>query len=302
MRRSLKHAFELGLTISGATRLARTRRAADILVLAYHNIVPEGERAHGDHSLHLPQREFARQLDLLRRTHDIIAITQLAAGHRSGKPRAVITFDDAYAGALEAGTAELKARGMPATIFVTPSFVGGASFWWDRFAPPDERGLEPRWRAQALDEFRGMDAGITAWAASAGRSEQTVPSHQRGASEADLRRAESTGLITFGSHTWSHPNLARLRPAELAEEIARPLEWLKQRFANALPLLAYPYGCYNHDVITTVRRHGYQSAFRIDGGWVTESALTTSAYELPRWNVPAGISMRGFEIRTSGAL
>lgn len=302
MRRSLKHAVEFGLTLSGASHLARARRAADILVLAYHNIVPEGERAHGDASLHLPQREFGRQLDLLRRTHEIIAITELAADHAGRKPRAVITFDDAYAGALEAGTAELQARGLPATIFVTPSFVGGASFWWDRFARADGQGLEPRWREQALREFRGMDAEITAWAASAARPEQTVPSHQRGASEADLRRAEGTGLITFGSHTWSHPNLARLGPAELAEELVRPLEWLKQRFANALPLLAYPYGCYNQEVIAAVRRHGYQSAFRIDGGWVTRSALATSAYELPRWNVPAGISMRGFEIRASGAL
>jgi peptidoglycan/xylan/chitin deacetylase (PgdA/CDA1 family) len=302
VRRSLKRAAEFGLVVSGATRLARSRRAGDILVLAYHNIVPEGERVAGDTSLHLPQREFGRQLDLLRQTHDVIAITELAAGNARRKPRAVITFDDAYAGALEAGTAELKARGLPATIFVTPSFVGGASFWWDRFAPADGQGLEPWWREQALNECRGVDAEITAWAASAARPEQTVPSHQRGASEADLRRAENTGLITFGSHTWSHANLARLSATELAEELVRPLEWLQQRFAQALPLLAYPYGRYTPEVIAAVRRHGYRGAFRIDGGWITRSTLATSPYEVPRWNVPAGISMRGFEIRTSGVI
>jgi peptidoglycan/xylan/chitin deacetylase (PgdA/CDA1 family) len=302
VRRSLKRAAEFGLTISGATRIARSRRAGDILVLAYHNIIPNGQQAHGDSSLHLPQREFAMQLDLLRQTHEIIAITELTPGPPKERPRAVITFDDAYAGALEAGTAELKARDLPATIFVTPSFLGGATFWWDRFAPEDGQGLEPRWREQALKEFRGMDAEITAWARSAARPERAVPPHQRGASEAELRRAEGTGLVTFGSHTWSHPNLARLSTAELADELVRPLEWLQQRFSNVLPLLAYPYGCYDQEVSATVRRHGYQSAFRIDGGWVTRSALATSAYELPRWNVPAGISLRGFEIRTSGAL
>ncbi|HVI72058.1 MAG TPA: hypothetical protein VM656_11280, partial [Pyrinomonadaceae bacterium] len=132
LRSSLKHAAEFGLTAFGATRLARARHKAHTLVLAYHNVVPEGEAARGDTSLHLPQRDFSQQLDLLQRTHHVIPLTDLATAHKTAKPRAIITFDDAYAGALEAGVVELQKRSLPATVFVTPAFVGGAAFWWDR--------------------------------------------------------------------------------------------------------------------------------------------------------------------------
>jgi peptidoglycan/xylan/chitin deacetylase (PgdA/CDA1 family) len=298
LRRLAKSAIEFALTALRITDLVRARRTADVLVLSYHNIVPDGARSSGDASLHLPQRTFAQQLDLLTRTHDVVAITDLPSVRRT-KPRVVITFDDAYAGAMEAGLAELNKRSLPATVFVTPGFVGGRPFWWDRLA--GSSGLDARTREYALNELGGRNDAILAWAESSGMPLTDPPAYQAACSESALESAAQAGLFTFGAHTWTHPNLARLTPAELDDELRRPLAWLRARFGNTAPLLAYPYGLRTKAVAEAARSAGYERAFLIEGGWMKSAAtMATSSFEVPRWNVPAGISRRGFEIRTSG--
>src|SRR5690606_28448975 len=122
-----------------------------------------GERAVGDVSLHLPQRAFARQLDQLRRTHEVVTLDEaMMPTSPPRRPRAVITFDDAYRGAVRAGVDELVRRSMPATLFVSPAFIDGGSFWWDVLA--DESGLAEEVRTNALETLQGKDEAIRRWA------------------------------------------------------------------------------------------------------------------------------------------
>ena len=285
---------------TGAATLARRRHRSQTLVLAYHNIVPAGERPAGDRSLHLAQKDFAQQLDQLQRTHDIVPLAELA--HRAGsRPRAVITFDDAYAGAVAAGVDELRKRSLPATIFVAPGLLNGMSFWWDELARGDE-GLAPDVRSHALDELAGKGAAIKEWAVAQGLELGDPPAYQRGCREETLESVARTGLITFGCHTWSHANLARLATADAEDELKRSWEWLRSRFSNVLPCLAYPYGLQNATVRSLVEQTGFQYAFLIEGGWIAERTLATAPFALPRLNVPAGISLHGFVLRASGML
>jgi peptidoglycan/xylan/chitin deacetylase (PgdA/CDA1 family) len=299
VRTLLKRSIERAVCRSGLAGLARAFRRTGTLVLAYHNVVPEGGSGGGDRSLHLPQREFARQLDLVQRTHDVVPLSQLAAPAGGRRPRVVITFDDAYRGAVTAGVEELARRGLPATIFVTPGFVGGRSFWWDALSRPGE-GLSPELRERALTVLRGRDAEIRRWAEEQGMPAHEVAPHQTGATESELRAAFGREGITAAAHTWSHPNLAALRPEELEEEMVRPLHWLRERFAGVLPWLTYPYGLTSPAVEEAARRAGYQGAFRVEGGWMPRDGARPHA--LPRSNVPAGASLEHFEMRTSGLI
>jgi hypothetical protein len=62
----LKDAAVRVLTAVGAARLGLWVRRDALLVLTYHNIVPNREDAsRGDSSLHLDRATFAEQLDLL---------------------------------------------------------------------------------------------------------------------------------------------------------------------------------------------------------------------------------------------
>jgi peptidoglycan/xylan/chitin deacetylase (PgdA/CDA1 family) len=300
MLKVVKSTAEIALCRSGLTRASRRRLRDATVVLAYHNIVPDGESARGDRSLHLPQREFARQLDLIGRTHDVVPLESLeeTTTVSSRRPRAVITFDDACQGAVTVGVDELARRGLPATIFVAPAFVGGGSFWWDAVAGAG--GLDDAVRGTALSVLRGEDARVRAWAREQGLPLQDLPAHQTVASEEQLAAATRSGGITLASHTWSHPNLARLEMDELEGELVRPLAWLRERFDAVIPWLTYPYGLHSPTVERAAEKAGYAGALRVEGG--IQRGPTRRDYRLPRVNVPAGISIRGFELRTSGIL
>ncbi len=303
MRFLVKRVVETALCWSGVTRLMRLRRVADTLVLAYHNIVPDGCEIRGDRSLHLPQREFARQLDLLQRTHEVVPLRALLerGPQRPRRPRAVITFDDACQGAVTAGVDELARRGLPATVFVAPAFVGGRSFWWDALAAAHETALPDEIRRHALEQLAGKDRDVRRWAERASITLPPVPEHQRCATEAQLRALDRTEGITLASHTWSHPNLARLAESELLDELTRPLAWLRERFDHVVPWLAYPYGLASERVMDMAKETGYHGALLVEGGWLEgDRRNRPSPFALPRQNVPAGVSRAGFELRISG--
>jgi peptidoglycan/xylan/chitin deacetylase (PgdA/CDA1 family) len=299
LRAIARATLETTLVGTGVTSVARGRMRGRALVLAYHNIVPTGERAVGDRSLHLTQERFAAQLDALLKTHDIVPLDSLLEDAEGKRPRIAITFDDAYTGAVIAGVEVLRSRGLPATIFVTPEFVGGGSFWWDLIAHP-ESGLAPEARAHALECCRGEQDRVLAWARAEGLPSQTLPEHARCASETDIALAVGSARIAIGSHTWSHANLAQLSGEELHAELRRPKAWLDARFPARKRWLSYPYGHRNAETEQAALAAGYEGAFLIEGGWT--APVPGAPSRLPRLNVPAGMTAKGLSIRAAGLL
>ena len=288
------------ILLTGVPSAWRLRRRADVLVLGYHNIVPDDAGPCGDASLHLNRSRFAAQLDLLCRTHTVLPLRDALSSERRprGRPCAAITFDDAYRGALTLGAAELARRGLPATVFVAPGFVGGAAFWWDRVVLPADPRARADFRQRALTECAGRDDAVRELPARCGFGEREVPAYARCASESEIRDAVASAGITLGSHTWSHPNLAALTAGEVADEVTRPLPWLQARFESVVPLLAYPYGQFSDAVAQVAARAGYAGAFRTNGGWLRRDR--TDPMRVPRVDVPAGLSTAGFALRASG--
>ncbi len=298
--KAMKAPIEAMLCWSGVPALARRLRRADAVILAYHNVIPDGEPPGGDRSLHLPRTAFAQQLDVLCRTHDVVPLSEVLEGEPSSRRRAVVTFDDAYRGALTVGLAELAARGLPATVFVAPARVGDRAFWWDALAGQD--GLAPELRERALASLAGEDARIRAWAGAQGHTATEVSAARRCATEVELKRAAAQPGITFGSHSWSHANLTRLEQTELELELTRPLAWLRQRYGSiTIPWIAYPYGLVSSGVQEAAARAGYRGGLCVSGGALRAGARA-KPLALPRLSVPAGVSVRGFSLRLAGVL
>lgn len=284
------------LLVLGPARWARRRVRGRTLVLAYHDIVPRGERPSGDRPLHLRQEEFGAQLEVLAGEADVISLAEVDSSARRERPRVVITFDDAYAGALTAGLEELSRRSLPATIFVAPGLLGERDLWWDALAAAG--ALSAATRARLLHEFRGEGSRIRSWARASGICLSASPAWAQGGTEEQLRGAVGMGC-SLGAHSWSHPNLATLQQDELREELMRPLTWLQERFPGALPWMAYPYGLESPGVRTATRAAGYVGAFLVGGGWMTPGG---DRWALPRFNVSAGLSLAGFRLRLAGLL
>ena len=300
IRERVKRIGERTLLASGLAGTRRRLLRDGRLILGYHNVMPDGATPGTDSSLHLPRQAFAEQLDLLMQTHRIASLSELLSD-RPGpgdRPIAAITFDDAYRGALTTGMDELARRGLTATIFVAPAFVGGGSFWWDDIDWPAGTPEGDAFRERALGECRGDRDAVHSAAQACGFRSRGVPDHARCASEQELRDALARGVAELASHSWSHPNLAALDEETLARELARPMEWLRARFSGALPVLAYPYGRWSEPVARAAASAGYMAALRVDGGWL--HARASAPYSAPRFAVPAGLSTPGFALRASG--
>lgn len=298
MKADLRRSAEWLLARSSGPLRLRRGWLGQTLLLAYHNIVPNGEEVVGERSLHLSQRSFADQLDALTRTHEIVSIESLVDGRpRSRKPRAVITFDDAYRGAVRAGVSELAKRGLPGTIFVAPGFVPNGSFWWDRLAGPQGMVAEDV-RTTAMKQMRGIDSEIRKRAVDTHVQENALPVHALAATLDELKETAAIPGITLGSHSWAHPNLAELTTAEVETELRESLDWIRAHFSNVVPWLSYPYGLFTPEVERVAERVGYAGAVTISGGWLKPDH--ERRFAVPRLNVPSGVTLSGFSLRSCG--
>jgi peptidoglycan/xylan/chitin deacetylase (PgdA/CDA1 family) len=285
-----------------AARLERSRHPSTI-VLAYHNVVPSGERVVGDDSLHIEQATFADQLDFLLEGREVVELTCLSdesGDERSSGSRVVITFDDAYRGAMTVGLQELAKRGLDATVFVSPGLLGSDGFWWDRLAPIGGGPLPCDLRRHALEELEGRSDRVFEWAALEHLPLQPIPDFARPVDEDELERLALEAGACLGAHTWSHPNLAALLDAEAALEMKRSRDWLESRSARYSNWLAYPYGLLREGIATLAS--DFAGAVLVDGGPAqTHGRRRFSSFQrVPRLTVPRGLSLDGLALRLAG--
>lgn len=175
-----------------------------VVVLCYHSIHPSKPFASAT-----PER-FAEHLEWLKAHCHLIPLAEALSVARSGdgnRPSVAITFDDGYSDNYQYAFPLLQEHGVPATFFATVGLV--------------ERDPAVLERFQTLRKAPLEDVQPLTW-------EQIR----------EMRRAG----MAIGSHTWSHPNLARLRPSEARQELLRAKEVLEERLGEAVPLLAYPFG------------------------------------------------------------
>lgn len=299
MHNLLKQRVERAISSSTVGWLTQRRVRGKRLILAYHGIIPDGESPAGEHALFVRQRDFRTQLDLLAAVADVAPLDRIdEAGN--GRPRVAITFDDAYAGAVNEGVRELVKRGLPATIFVAPGRLNGHIFWWDALSQGSD-ALDESVRHHALYKLKGADEQARAWAASTGlRSSDALPAYARAATHSELAGAVALPGITVGSHTWSHRNLATLCASDVIEEVRRSRAWLRAEFGDkTVDWLAYPYGLDSPEAHRLVANASYRGALRTDGGW--HRSTDVSPFARPRFTVHARLSAAGLRSRLNGA-
>jgi peptidoglycan/xylan/chitin deacetylase (PgdA/CDA1 family) len=263
-------------------------------------VVDDRTPVSGDLSLHISRSTLARQLDFLAETCDVVALRDVLEDGRSGRDRArvAITFDDAYVGALSVGIHELTRRGLPATIFACPGLLETET-WWDLVAAAAGGEVAGEARRECLESLQGRGASILAsrrWSAVArGRTVTAM----RIASAEGLRSASEQPRIDIGSHSWSHPNLSAIDADALEQELRDSLEWLSERCESFVPVISYPYGLSSAAVEEAARKVGYYAGFCADGGWLPNDT-PSARFSLPRFNVPAGMSLDGLRLRLAG--
>ena len=251
---------------------------------------------------------FHWQMALLAECFNVMPLYEALRALDEGRlpPRTVcITFDDGYRSVHDLALPILRKFRLPATVFVTSGFIGGAAgnMWNDRIIHAVQSlpagtldlrdlGLE----CYALDslEARKQTAQRLTEAG------KYLPPTERDSLVARLDRMsgmhhdalmltpemlaalERSG-IEIGAHTISHPILTSLDDDSARHEIVAGKRQLEALVGKPVRLFAYPNGKVGQDFdarhVEMVRQAGFSAAFTTEAGGIT---AVQDRFQLPR--------------------
>ena len=152
------------------------------------------------------------------------AVERLDGDGRLPTGISALTFDDGYAGCYDHALPILRARRLPATIFLVAET------------------LTPAGRAV---DWTGDDGPAT------------------GTLTADQVREMADAGVTFGSHSSSHHDLTSLSEAECERDLRASRDVLEEVVGRPVTFLAYPGGTHNEAVRRAASRAGFTHAFTL---------------------------------------
>lgn len=118
----------------------------------------------------------------------------------------------------------------------------------------------------------------------------------------EVRELAQSGLVEFGSHTRSHPCLARIPLEEARREIAESKRQLETVLGTTVEHFAYPYGglaTFLPEHMEMLKQYGYRSAASNVHG---VNDKDTSLYKLRRLGMRSSYSKYVLEVYISGLL
>ena len=99
-----------------------------------------------------------------------------------------------------------------------------------------------------------------------------------GIPERKIKSLSKHNLITFGSHTVTHPVLSKCSQEKLYFELSESKLYLEKATEKSIEYFAYPFGDYNRRILKLVKDLGYKACFGID----KTKRLKRLKYEIPR--------------------
>jgi peptidoglycan/xylan/chitin deacetylase (PgdA/CDA1 family) len=295
--------------VSLLERLVPARRDG-LGVLTLHRVGPLGPEATPG-TLSATPESFGALLDALVRRHAFVdvdtVLRRIDGGSALPRRALLVTIDDGYADTAEHAWPALRARGIPAVLFVPTAYPDAPdrTFWWDRLhraivastapslALPDGSSFpltDGASRTRAYRAFRDRlkpmpHEALLAAVDEAVRSLGPEPPASEVLGWAALRGLGAEGL-TLAPHSRSHPLLTRIEPAQLSGEIAGSRDDLAAATGSTSPVFAYPSGAVSSSVREAVAAAGLRLAFTTERG--VNDLRVADPLTLKRVNVAIG--------------
>lgn len=289
------------------------RSGAPVFML--HRVLPKGEDCY-EPEMVTAKEAFADFLDWLNENCRVVPLDVLVSlrGKSSDrkKPICAITFDDGWRDNFTHAFPLLKARGLPATIFLPVCFIGTSRhFWQERLwfcirqinklpSPPDLLDESVRrfpWFApdQKITSSYGSLKNFLMTRASA-EAEEFVEelasivgvdgiSDRAFLNWDEVRLMQESG-ISYGSHTLHHVLLTNAAPRTMNDEICQSRKELAVRLKTDISGFSYPWGSSNAISRLQVENSGYTFAVTTESELVSADA---NPWLIPRFAVSSNI-------------
>ena len=94
--------------------------------------------------------------------------------------------------------------------------------------------------------------------------------------------------MTIGAHTWDHHRVTRYTDADWDTQIAEPAAQLAQVTGHPITYFAYPYGLWNDQAISHLKRAGFVAAFQLESDMDPAAPLFTLRRVVANgfWTIP----------------
>jgi peptidoglycan/xylan/chitin deacetylase (PgdA/CDA1 family) len=276
---------------------SRALREQPVTALTYHALGADDEDF--DAWIVVRQGDFLRQVELLRRTYDVVSLDEAVKAHTEGrpsaKPRAVITFDDGHESLHRYLLPIVEREQLPVTVYIATGHIAtGQSYWFDRVMNAlqtssafvldlGDQGLgrwtlgatrgESNWRvvSDVLQSLKGLSperreavTGVIVERMAAAPRPRFRPLSPM--SMAQLKELAASRWVTLGAHTHCHNLLDQLSLQQASASIAQSRDLLKAWTGRPVDHFAYPNGNHNGDLVREVEALGFASAFTAEKG------------------------------------
>jgi peptidoglycan/xylan/chitin deacetylase (PgdA/CDA1 family) len=223
-------------------------------ILCYHSVEPGWTSP-----LAVAPEAFAEHCAWLER-RGVVELSEVTERlDRTGRlPRDLValTFDDGFAALYDHAFPLLKRHRLPATVFLVAETLTPEGREVDWVDTPPPYPMRTLTRDQVLEM---AEAGIR-----------------------------------FGSHSFSHYDLASLSAESCLEDLRRSRELLEDLLKRPVPFLAYPRGRHNHQVHEASRKAGFTHAFTLP-----EEPEELGPFAVPRAGVYPGNSPNALRLKSS---
>jgi peptidoglycan/xylan/chitin deacetylase (PgdA/CDA1 family) len=288
-------------TLSAILRVNGRQRLS---VLIYHRVLPQSDYMRIDDPT---VKQFDWQMKMVSSHFQPLSIQSALEQMDSGRlpDRAIcVTFDDGYADNLSHALPVLEKWGVPATVFVSTSFIDGGVMWNDLVIESfrdstrsqidlAEYGLGVYLLDSELSRYGGLRDVLGAIKHLDPKIRQVIVEHLSSCqdnrpknlmlSSAGVLQLSEHG-IEIGAHTHTHPILASVPESIARYEIEKSKTMLESIIDRPVKYFAYPNGKpkqdYTDSHTSMVENLGFQAAFSTCSG---VSDTTTDKYQLPRF-------------------
>jgi peptidoglycan/xylan/chitin deacetylase (PgdA/CDA1 family) len=232
------------------------------------------------------QESFRRHMNFLVEKNKIISyedfLTRFINCDFPSEPLYIITFDDGFNDVYSEVVPICNEYSIPIIVFLTTgNIINRELLWWEEARELNRMGCDIS--IQKLKQFISADRKKILDGYK--KKINYNPKKCELLTEAQISEMGKNKLISFGSHTVTHTNLAAESDSNIDYELTSSKLCIEKLIGKRISHLAYPNGDYNSKVIEISKKIGYKSALIEGDSWVSKN---NDLFKIPR--VGAGLS------------